>query len=547
MEPTATPWPTATALPTLTNTPVPPTATPNLPTGTPTPSLDLSLIPERLSIYPVPKLYAGDWATFQVTAYVPEQISLNTVDVDIYINDEFLVRQELDGRNLGGDARAIVAWAWDTSQAVGDYTITMVLDPDDKITVGDEDPSNNRHELYVTVLPDNARPLLDANAAWVTQETDYAYIHVIAGTAAERDLPELVEMTDKGIAEASERLAEIPKRKFDVYFIDRVIGQGGYAGSAMVVSYLDRNYSGGDIYNVLVHEAIHLLDRQFVGDGRLNFLAEGVAVWGTGGHYKTEDLQGRAKALYEQGLYVPLPALIDDFYPVQHEIGYLQAGAFVEFLVAQYGWPAVREFYTAVDIRRVNSRATEVDEELQRAFGKSLEQLEQEWLTVLQVYDAPATAQLDTLATIRFYNIMRQYQLQYDPTAHFLNAWLPRPNELLAQGFTAELNRHPNDKINLVLESMLTEADIALRNGNYEDTSVLLNSVERVLNSQGGAADPLSKGYFEIVTIATDWGFEVHRVEINGADATVWATNPYSAVLQKLTFSRNQNGWFLLQ
>ena len=546
---TVPPAPTAThtLAPTLTATPSPPTATPVPPTLTATPSSDLSLIPAHINIYPVPQLYAGDLATFQITAYVPEQIPLNSVDVDVYLDDVFLVRHELDSRNLGGQARAIIEWAWDTSNAVGNHTISIVLDPDNKITEGDSDESNNQHHFEVTVLSDRSRPLLDAQAAWISHETDQAYIHVIAGTAAERDLSILLPMVDQAITQASTQLQEEPRRKFDVYFIDRVIGQGGYAGNAMVVSYLDRNYSGGEIYEVLVHETIHLLDRQFVGNGRLNFLAEGVAVWGTGGHYKAENLQGRAKALLANDLYIPLSLLIDDFYPIQHEIGYLQAGAFVEFLVDQYGWETVRDFYTAVDIGDVSSRSAEVDSKLQQYIGLTLEQVEQKWIASLHAYPYDPDVEQDLLASVRFYNVMRQYQLIYDPTAHFLHAWLPRPSQLREQGLTAELNRHPTAELNLVLETMLTESDVALRVGDYQQTHVLLNSVERMLNNNGLAADPLSHGYIEIVAKASEWGFEVHRIEIGGSAATVWATNPYSPNLQKLAFSRNQNGWFMLQ
>ena len=178
--------------------------------------------------------------------------------------------------------------------------------------------------------------------------------------------------------------------------------------------------------------------------------------------------------------------------------------------------------------------------------GKTLAQLEQEWLNSLASVDA-STAEQDLLASVRFYNIMRQYQIQYDPTAHFLNAWLPRPNQLREQGFTAELNRHPTADINLILETMLTEADAALRSEEFQQTNVLLNSVERVLSNNGLAADPLSKGYFDIVSQASEWGYEVHRIEMDASNATVLATNPYSPNLLQLTFGRNQNGWFMLQ
>jgi hypothetical protein len=127
------------------------------------------------------------------------------------------------------------------------------------------------------------------------------------------------------VVQAANKLAIMPSQKLPVYLIDRVVGQGGFAGTDMVVSYVYRRYAGGGFYELLVHEAAHILDQQFAPQ-RITFLAEGLAVWVSGGHYKSEDLNERSAALVATKRYVPLAHLIDGFYPVQHEIGYLEAG-----------------------------------------------------------------------------------------------------------------------------------------------------------------------------------------------------------------------------
>ena len=153
-------------------------------------------------------------------------------------------------------------------------------------------------------------------------------VHVVSETAAYRDLSSLLIEVENAFQHSSAILSEPINKKYDVYLVNRVIGQGGYAGNSMVVSYLDRHYASTGLQQVLIHEAVHLLDRQFA-PGRITFLAEGVAVWASGGHYKPENIEQRAAALLEIDRYIPLSALIDDFYPVQHEIGYLQAAGTV--------------------------------------------------------------------------------------------------------------------------------------------------------------------------------------------------------------------------
>src|SRR5690606_17384692 len=203
------------------------------------------------------------------------------------------------------------------------------------------------------------------------------------------------------------------------------------------------SYVGNGLHEVLTHEITHLIDQQFAHHAVV-FLSEGVAVWATGGHYKQENLDQRMAALRTAGLYVPLTDVINNFYPVQHEIGYLEGAGFINYLVAQYGWPAVRAFYGDVTPDESNTLAGAVDLALQRHFGRGLHQIEQEWTGYLDRLPYGADVTRDLLTTVRYYDLMREYQLQYDPTAHFLQAWLPYPHELENRGITADLTRRPS-------------------------------------------------------------------------------------------------------
>ena len=551
--PTATPIvvPTDTQLP-ATDTPLPqPTETAIPATDTPIAAEDIAdslfIEDDQLNLYPPGIIYAGDKVTFQLAVSIPHSFPANQVMVQVDINGQPLTTQPLNGWNLGRETLLLLPQVWDTTGLEGTHTITFTADPENKIQFGDENPNNNSASYEITVRPPDEFFTKSTEATWITRKTDHARIHVVSGTAAERDLEKLAIVTEESIVKAIDALTEEPRRVYDVYFVERVIGQGGYAGGSMVISYTDRNYSGGRIEEVLTHEAIHLLDQQISINSRLIFLAEGLAVWGSGGHYKPEELSPRAAALVATGRYIPLHQIIDNFYPVQHEIGYLEAGAFVQYLVDTYGWEKFKQLYSRQQASNDGSDAERLSQSLQVEYGKSLEQIEQEWLTMLGEIPLDRNVVADLNGTIRFYNIMRKYQSIHDPTAYFLEAWLPSPNALREQGYTAELTRHPKEPINLVLEVMLTEAEILLRSGNFQQAEVLMGSIERALDNQNNFIDPLGATYNDITLEVYNRGFEVQRILLDGKNAIAVYTTGNNSVLKTIEFTREREDWVVVQ
>lgn len=536
--PTPPPQATATSPPTLV-----PTVT-SMPTSPP-PSGDLALSPEGVFLHPVPEIYEGDDVTFRILADVPATLQPNSVEVRVEVADLLSLQGSLSDRNLAGDAVALFPWAWNTEKVVGDYQVTVTVDPDDTIQTGDENPDNNQVIFTVSVLPVGSRPRHEFFQDWLTEQTECCVLHVISNTAAHRDLPQLKIAAESAAQEASERLAVTRREKIDLYFIDRVIGQGGYASSNMVISYLDRNYAGGGLHEVLVHEMAHLLDREFA-PRRVPFLAEGLAVWAAGGHYKQEDIDQRVKALREENLYVPLRDLIDDFYAYQHEVGYQEAAGFINYLVKRYGWESVRAFYADVNPQSETSIAAAVEQALVRHFGLSLSEAEAAWLGNLDAIPRQPGTASDLLTTIRYYEVMRDYQLRYDPTAHFLQAWLPYPQELEQRQLTAEVSRHPQSEINVTLEVMLYDVDQSLKSGNYGRANVILDSVERAMANDGVFVDPLGANYREIVAKLTGLGFEVHRLELHGNEAQVHVSEGRRPSLQRFTMTLQNRDWVLI-
>ena len=510
-----------------------------------TTAVDLALDAADVVLYPVPVIYAGDTVTFQLLPHVPDALSVGDVNASIYVDGVQIVGGPLDRRNWNGQAEGIYEWAWDTTGLEGEHQIEVVLDPDDAVQSGDENPGNNRVALNMKIEVASGQAARDAAATWQTQEIACCFVHVVSGTAAARDLPALLPLLESAVTQAASRLAIMPSQKLHVYLIDRVVGQGGFAGTDMVVSYADRRYAGGGLYELLVHEAAHILDQQFAPQ-RISFLAEGLAVWVSGGHYKPEDLKQRSAALLAAERYVPLAQLIDDFYPVQHEIGYLEAAGFVTYLVERGGWSTFKEFYSDTSSDDGPTLSAAVDANLQRYYGAPLAQIETDWLATLRSIPVDPAAVDDLRTTIRYYDLARRYQEIYDPTAHYLSAWLPHPTQVREFGNPADLTRRPEEEMNVTLEVMLVAADTAARAGDYTRANVILDSVENILDNNGTIIDPMATSYLRIVRAAAEYGYELHAVTLSGVTAQATATQAPDTRLKNLVMEQRGASWVIL-
>ncbi len=520
------------------------TAVPPTPIPTPLPP-DLSITNDSVFIYPAPQIYTGDKVSFQVRPYIPAIINPDDVTITVFVDGLEVGSSVLNDRDLDQGAFGLVKWAWETDNRAGTHQVQVFLDLNDTIQTGDENPNNNQITFPVVVYDRSQLPSTEANAAWVMAETNCCRVHVVSGTAAYRDLPELLVEVETAVQQAAARLNEEPQKTLDIYFVDRVIGQGGYAGSELVISYLDRDYGGINLHQVLVHELTHLIDQQFAPQ-RVSFLAEGVAVWASGGHYKPENIDQRAAALLKLDRYVPLTDLINDFYPVQHEIGYLQAASFVKYLVDNFGWTRFREFYSNTTADDAATPGQALDVNLQIYYNQSLAGMEAEWLAYLNglLWDDTAVADLQT--TLYLYDTMRTYQQQYDPAAYFLTAWLPYPSEVRQTGTPADLTRHPQAEINVTLEVMLQAAGQNMLAGDFNRAAVILDSVNRVLTTNGSFQDPLADNYRSIVHLAISQNYQVQQVDLSGEQAQVWVTGANSNTLTRLTLALKGQEWLLI-
>ncbi len=424
----------------------------------------------RLHVHPDGPLYIGDQISFEVIT--PTGFDTHEKKVEVRLGGQLIGTADFNPYGIAGRQQATFWWAWDTSALEpGTHLLSFAVTPDG--------PS---WKQAVQLNPRNALPVSEREARWESVVTQCCIINYISGTDAARDIEDLAETADSLNESLAPLAGEAGGDKIPVVIMSRTLGHGGFTNGAIYVSYLDRNYAGSTFDMVFHHESVHWLDRELGGDLRPTILLEGLAVYETGGHFKPEPLIPRAAALLSLNWYIPLRPLVDSFYPSQHEIGYLEAGALVQYLVETYGWEAFNTFYR--DIHPVPSglQSDAMDLALQNHFGLTLDQLEENFLAHLQTQPVDLSHIEDVRLSVQFYDTVRRYQQMFDPSAYFRTAWLADASVMHQKNITADYLRRPDGILNQYLENLLVVADVALRSGDYTDTAQRLNALNVILD-----------------------------------------------------------------
>lgn len=523
---TLTPSPTASPQPLATNNQPPATSPP------PTPNPQ-SLAPSVL-FHPDPQLYSGDIVSLEVDEENVDP-AWQDASVKLYLGAAALkplAVTKFERRGIGRQLQATFTWAWDTGDLVGPQTLIVNVVPPEAEALSLAPLAVLT--LTANLLPAAQRPMPEPLAHWAESESECCLFHYLTGTAAARDIAQIESEADTALAHTEARLGVKQKDKITVTLLSRLLGHGGFATEGIALSYIDRNPVGSTLFNIFAHEGSHVLDQQ-LSPTRPTIMTEGLAVYTAGGHFKTEPLDQRAAALLALKRYLPLSQLVKDFYPAQHEISYLEAGAFITYLVDTYGWESFKKFYSSF---RPGSLETEMLNSALRAnFGKNLTELEADWLAHLRSVEVSSQAIEDLRLSIELYDTLRRYQTVNDPAAHFLNAWLPDVKEARRRGIVADFVRHPNTPESIALETMLVEAARALEAGDFARTEKLLTSVNAVLEAHNLFSDPLAAAYLGVVTDLASTGYEAQTITFQGRTATVTAIRDWPT-LETITLTR---------
>ena len=553
---------TRTAQPSITQTPVP-VFTPSLlpsQTAPARPALG-SEAGFQVRVHPDGGLTPGDQVSFEVIAPAGQNLDESLLEIALPGQEPF-ARSGFGRFGLGGRVQATLTWAWDTSHlAPGDYPLQFTVRPE-----------GFTWTETVTLLPLEAFPANLIHADWAEAHSDCCTVYYITGTAAERDLDSLLLDMDAQAQDAAERIGVDFSTPITVTLLPRLLGHGGFASDEIHVSYLDRNYAGEETGLVLHHEMIHVLDGLLGGELRPTMLVEGLAVYLSGGHFKPEPLMPRAAALLDTwgsppraglGWYIALTTLADSFYAAQHEIGYLQAGALVEYMVQTWGWPAFNRFYRAIPPDPSYSQAQALDAALQTHFNLSLAELERRFIQALRRLPADTSLKTDVRLTIQFYDSVRRYQQAFDPSAYFLSAWLVNTAEMRQRGIVADYLRHPFALSNGVLEALLADTAENLQDGRYSVAEQEIGAVNAVLDAvEAGWPDPFSASLVaadfaaaaQAVAQNPNWvgaqpaaQITLQRLWIDADQARIWVSLENTSLVEVLLQRDAHGDWQLLR
>lgn len=442
---------------------------PPLPAETPAPTFTPGI--HFTAIYhPDGPLYVGDRVSIEVLS--PSNFQSDDQKVRVSFGAKVLDETDFGSFGIGGRRQATFYWVWDTRRLEsGVHTLTFsVL------------PAGPTWAENVSLLPAADVPAPEPDARWESVESACCTISYISGTDSARDIETLKAMADAQAADVEQRLGVKFEGKIPLTFLPRVLGQGGFASTAIYVSYLDQNYAGSSAAQVTHHEMIHWLDSQMGGDARLSMLQEGLAVYFSDGHFKVEPILPRVAALIQLGWYIPLRELVNSFYTSQHEIGYLEAAALTAYMVKTYGWERYNAFYRDLHPVRNGSNADILNAALLAHFELSLDQLEAAFTTFLRQQNVTENDLTDVRLTVAFYDTVRRYEQELDPSAYFMTAWLPDGADMRQRGIVADYLRHPVSMPGQQIETLLVSGDASLRTGDYKTAELHLRVVDMLLD-----------------------------------------------------------------
>jgi len=524
--------PTPTLTPTSTSTLTPmPTATSTI---TPAPLLGTEFTSADFLVrtHPDGVLYIGDQVSIEIIAPPDLERGYEYSAQIVAPNGEVLEQQKFSPFGIGGRSQATFEWSWDTSGIQdGAHDLKIMIQP------------GGLTWIYTVILqPASELPALEVGAQWAYEESDCCLIYYITGTAAERDLERLLTSADAQAEDVASFLQTDFSEPIEIVSMSRVIGHGGFASGDINITYMDRNYAGSDFDLVLHHEMVHILDARLGGSLRPSLFVEGLATYLTGGHFKPEPIVPRASALLElmnddgSSWYLPLEPLADNFYNAQHEIGYLQAAALVEFMVDRYGWEAFTAFYRDIQPATDSKHSTAIDGALQVHFGISFAELEEDFVDMLRAQEVTRDHMDDVRLTILFYDTVRRYQQSLDPSAYFLSAWLPDGVAMRQYGIVADLVRQPSNVENIALETLLVAADKYLDAGHYAESDQALEAVNAVLEAIENQVQrpfdvhPLAIRHYQVVEWLLRVGFQAQSIWIDGDQIVVEALGDNSQI-----------------
>ncbi len=514
------------------------TSTPFIPATNPPSNSHPTNLNFQVYFHPDGSLYVGDQVSIEVVAPAELQLINQAITVTLDSPPRFLASTTFQPFGFESRQQATFYWIWNThGQPAGQHWLTFSI------------PSLDwTWKQSVSLLPAEALPKQEQQAHWQSAETDCCVIYTLSGSAADRDQLQLSNLAEDEFQSVQKQIPQQPKNTLEIAFIPRVIGQGGFADQNVTISYLDRNYTAADTRTILHHELVHIFDRWNGGNFKPTIFLEGLAVYLSGGHYQPEPLLSRAAALIPLQRYISLPYLANHFYPSQHEISYLEAGALVEYIVQRWGWQSFMEFYQSIQQEKDEDQSNSIDRALRNHFHLTFAELERDFLARLKQLPTTKSDEEKLQALIEYYETIRSYQQVLDHSAYYQSGWMVNVNDLINRNIVADYWRHPSSLTNITIETMLNRAGQARQQGDTtlqnELTTAVSWTLERIRanDPQPFLSHPLAQAYWQIVKELKQAGFEAQRITVNGNSAQAFVTQNNNDLIE-VNLQLNTNGW----
>ena len=455
----------------------------------------------ELSQFPKGGIYDGDWLGLEAQSTTDPGGANLEVRLDSPAGPPLIKAGLLPG-GMGNLWLTQWPWFWNSAGEAGWHTLYAGYSGEPVA------------QYPLQILPAALRPALRQNAAWREAASACCDYYYLAGTESERDLAQLMALAEESYRQITSRMSG-NATKLTIVFLPRLLGQGGLADGEGVVSYMDRNATGTDFAVVLTHEMVHLVAAEQFPPNRYPpaVLNEGWAVYITGGHYRTpEPLQDRAAVVVQSGAYIPLATLADSFYLVQHETAYIEAGAFVEFLIDRFGWDRVYAMFR--NPATVQPPSAALDSMLRSYLQTPLADCESEWLATLRNLAPDSDQVQDVSFTIDFFDDLRKYEDLYTPGDDVSALWIPDLPTARAQGMTADYLAAPETAELIALETMFRAAQRDAGGYDWVGAREILDAVEQVLAARQrrapdpAYASPLADVYRRLTGAVLRGGFE---------------------------------------
>ncbi len=442
-----------------------------------------SIIPEDFTVefYPVAPFYVGDFISARVTYHGDGDLN----DVAISIAPVSEPSKPIAEVTFTHNQEAIFYWFVDTSEDEPGFMDFLFDIPDIGLSF----------QAGINLLPAKPGP----EQTWQSVETSCCTIYYISDSDAARDIDQVKAILEEETVSAIHQfLPDNPGQPFPLEehltltLVPQVIGQGGFATDEAVMTYSHRNWMGIDLPILAHHEIVHVLDRALNGEGpRPSLLAEGLAVYLSGGHYHQAPLLEQAASLLILERYVPLTEIVNHFYDVQHETGYMEAGALIAYMVDRWGWDDYLDFY--FNLQDGKNDAEVINNGLQANFGLDLATLEADYIAYLKTVTPEENTLSDVRLTIDVYDAIRRYQSIAIPSANFQTAWWPPLDKMREEQIVGDYNSREKSPFNVIVESLFLTIHQAFRDRDYGVIEEDLNRVNTILDAVSLPGIPLSQ------------------------------------------------------